>query len=87
MMLLRTSAGPRTWMSSSGLICGNASGRSPSAGIQVQCTGCPPRRRMLLIASTGSRVRESTMSGTGFCSVKALSVDAGIRDGKAAEKF
>src|SRR5579883_1802848 len=40
---------------------------------------------MLLIASTGSRVGESTMSGTGLCSGKALSGNAADRDCEAGK--
>ena len=36
----------------------------------------PARRRMLLIASTGSRAALTTISGTAFCSVKAASREA-----------
>src|SRR5207253_2712466 len=62
-----------TCTSSSGLSWVSASARSRSAGIQVQWTGWPARRRMLLTASTGSRAELSTMSGTAFCSVKSAS--------------
>src|SRR6266403_586713 len=65
-----------TCTSSSGLSCVSASPRSRSAGIQVQWAGCPASRSMLLTASTGSRAKLSTMSGTAFCSVKAASTGA-----------
>src|ERR1700683_1699822 len=63
-----------TYSRSSGLSCVRASPRSRSDGIQVQCTGCPARRKMLLIVSTGSRATLSTINGTAVWSFNPLSL-------------
>jgi hypothetical protein len=58
-------------ISISGLICVRASPRSRASGNQVQWTGWPALRKVLLIASTWSCDRVMTIIGTAPCSLKS----------------
>ncbi|HEV3423128.1 MAG TPA: hypothetical protein VG105_04940 [Paraburkholderia sp.] len=56
-------------ISISGLICVSASPKSRASGSQVQCTGWPALRSVLLIASTWSCDLVMTIIGTAPSSV------------------
>jgi hypothetical protein len=59
--------------SSCGLSWFSASGKSMTAGIQVQCAGMPFLRSRLFRASTGSRALLTTISGTAAWSDNSIS--------------